>query len=317
MGSYHVTCAISNLYITPGTEVAVFFMSQTEFNRNYVYSHDCFKPCLLPFYATYADYGDFEDYSGAGLPILLEAIKNNLTEIEAKSEYDAAVRKDNFNVDRLFSINHAGKLYICGKRDMDWWQTYLEREKGGISCLELAKTIVANANVGLKGEIIVIHKKIFDYIVDNYKLELSKWSRKKGVTYKDIISHVPDFILRVQNKLKEYDKFEPELKECLSKSSITHLFPWNDENLAAKHLALEHELNFSPVLSINDTIIKSINDPVLPEILKEVLKGSVIDYFMVLTRRAWIRPIGEGSQNEEPQGYRVLNKAINKVLDEK
>ena len=59
MGSWNATCGLTNLAITYNTDVYVFTV--TEVDTSYYRSHcenNCFyKPQLIPFIATYEDYG--------------------------------------------------------------------------------------------------------------------------------------------------------------------------------------------------------------------------------------------------------------------
>ena len=147
MGCWNTTCGISGLPIHAGEEVVVFLLTQNQYSfmEEFVYNDTYFKPCLLPFYGNYNDYGDVEDCYGKGIPVLLEALKAKLVEMEVgENEYhDIEAKKELLTMEYMFELDHEDRLFIKGNG------RYLDK---------------------LKVVHVQIKKSIFDYILDNYKL---------------------------------------------------------------------------------------------------------------------------------------------------
>ena len=98
------------------------------------------------------------------------------------------------------------------------------------------------------------------------------------------------------------------------------LFDHNDPNLAGKWLRFSEggESSRQFLIRGSELIVAEavkMNDEELTALLIEFLKGEWINAFMFSTRRAWIKPTGEGSQRDEHTGYEVLMDAMKKVLD--
>jgi hypothetical protein len=118
MGCWNKTCALSNLPIYEGEQTYVFVIER---NIGYgtdsgVYTYHMFLPCLLPFEATYNDYGAGEDSKGVGLPWVISGIRENLVEMEQGENecHDIAVKREDFDVDRLYEACHEGGLRVKG-----------------------------------------------------------------------------------------------------------------------------------------------------------------------------------------------------------
>src|SRR5271165_3292639 len=98
MGCWNATCVVSNLHIKHGQRVAVFMISRKPKMYSYCYNNSYYTLCSLPFYAKYNDYGGGEDCSGPGLPYILDAIRDNLDEMEQGENpyHDIQVKKEGF-----------------------------------------------------------------------------------------------------------------------------------------------------------------------------------------------------------------------------
>ena len=80
MGSWNHTCAISNLHITAGQDVAVFLLlkKHNTGDSSFCYGNALYDVMPLPFYGKYDDYGGVDECHGFGLPIILEEMKSRL-----------------------------------------------------------------------------------------------------------------------------------------------------------------------------------------------------------------------------------------------
>lgn len=71
MGSFNVSCSVSNLPITEGSDVAFLFLKPSQNYKikngkipalsSFTYSDDLYQPVTLPIFAKYNDYGSIED----------------------------------------------------------------------------------------------------------------------------------------------------------------------------------------------------------------------------------------------------------------
>lgn len=80
MGSWHETCAISNMAIMPGDRVKVLILQENvthDRGQSGCYSTDFWAPASIPFSAVYDDYGRVTDFDENGIHanIILDALR--------------------------------------------------------------------------------------------------------------------------------------------------------------------------------------------------------------------------------------------------
>jgi hypothetical protein len=285
MGCWNKTCMVSNLHITAGQEVVVFLLKEENRNNNYDYCYinSYFVPCLLPFYGKYNDYGSVENCHGEGLNLLIEKVRENLVELEqGENEYhDIPAKKETFDIDQLFELDHEQRLFVSDKYD-----------KHG-------KYMLTHVQ---------IHKDIFDYIIENFKFK----DYKSNHSFDDVIKFLPDYISGVQEQIKLHEPIGPYSfrEEILSLN-------YNQNNLVAKYIYsfIRDNQTFGSFKVLTIDMFEKMETDKLQLLLTDILKGVWINLFLHETRKPWIKTIGEGSQSCSHNGYRVLNKAIENVLN--
>ncbi len=296
MGCWNTTCGISGLPIFGGEDVVVFLLTQNhvDFMQDFVWGSTYFKPCFLPFYGEYNDYGDVEDCTGVGLPVLVEALRNKLHELELGENtcHDIPAKRNELNVEKLFELDHEDRLFI-----ENWGYEYDFEDP-----LDFKK--VKRSKIPLKVVHVQIKKSIFDYILENWEITETSYNSKT-----EEIEHYKYKFADLEKQLREQmaGKLEGvgEILEDRGFIEMAARYRFSDLVFGYLHERLGH-----PLLSVEDVFKENST-----ELLTDILKGAVINRFMDCIRKPWIKQIGNGSQNTEPEPYRLLMKAMTTVLD--
>lgn len=299
MGSWNKTCAVSNLHITAGQRVVIFMLGKQPKQYDFCYVNSYYEVCMLPFYGEYNDYGAAENCSGVGMNYIVEALKNKLVEIkEGKNPYhEIEAKKDSFNLEQLFELDHCGRLSVEG-RDRTW----PSGEARAVTHVQ-------------------IHGDVFDYIIENHTVE-DLGNQYESYKFKDVIADIPEYIARLRAEIESLEKLGDvaiEYRKMMSQRITEMLFKHEESNLAGKWLTFgTYGGSFQPFLiSGADLIIEEaqkMDDEQLANLLIEFLKGVWINSFMTVTRKAWVKPTGEGSQNDSHKGFDTLIGAMQTVL---
>jgi hypothetical protein len=302
MGCWHETCAISNLHIKDKQEVVVFLLTRNvkDYEPDFCYNNALYSLFPIPFYAKYNDYGGAEGCHGPALNFVMNRIKQKLVEMDlGENKYhDIEVKRDTFDVEKLFDACHEDRLFITNHKEH-------------------------------KVERVMIHKDIFDHILENTVYTKYIGYERPDVKYKfaDIVSDVPEFVRRANLKLNK------ELTDH-SVPAIMRNVEWIDPfiSLFSKNELGQPELNFanewlshldaseykSPLFSPKTELIKILEantEDKAVEFFIEYLKGRVMDRFLLDTRKLWTPTCGKGSQNDDHEPYRVLIDAMTNALD--
>ena len=117
MGSWNHTCAVTNLPIMYGEEIEVILLKSQTSPRDRAsscYPYAYHTPIPLTFHGKYNDYGAVEECEGVARDIIVDALRDNLYEMEmGENEYhDIPAKKDDFDIDMLFNLDHEGRLFI-------------------------------------------------------------------------------------------------------------------------------------------------------------------------------------------------------------
>ena len=113
MGSWNAVCTISNMHIRHNQEVMGLVLVKNghpldEYNTNYFW-----KPCILPFYGFYNEYGAMEACYGDVLFPLIEQTKKCLVEFEqGKDERHLPIKRDGFNINQMFEANTFDRFFV-------------------------------------------------------------------------------------------------------------------------------------------------------------------------------------------------------------
>lgn len=297
MGCWNKTCGLSNLFINSGTPVYVFVLERKRKVDSLCYSTPFYSPLLLPFESEYNDYGGGENSSGLVLTLIMDAIKEQLVEVEVGDNqyHDIAVKKADFDEELFFEAIHEDRLRV-------------QRH-----------SMAEPTDVGF----VMFRKDVVDDIIANWQRE-EYVGDGKGTTgydnnyiiygFRDIVADLPEFLDKLEEKLSEDEESGLSLRFF---GGISEIFKWGDPNKVGKWMRGD-TYRYSKILDINEVVINLMQEGKRKEtqdLLIEHLKAKYIDGFMHATRRVWIPGAHEGSQEQEHHGYRVMNAAIAKVLD--
>jgi hypothetical protein len=290
MGCWNKTCGLSNLPIHDGELVMVFTLVQRNKISDFCYSTALYSPVLLPFYSHYNDYGAGENSSGVGLPLIIDALKANLVEMElGENQYhDIAVKRDEFNEDKYFQAIHEQRLKVPshdGDRDVQF---------------------------------VMFHKRVVDHILENYVQQKyvstgPDWKDYKYVdyTFADVLAELPPVIAALMETGKD------DILRWRSMSVLER--PEFKDNLAADYLRHNDSYRYSQLIRIEDLIRELAEqnaDDLVADVIIDHLRAKFIDSFMMSARKVWIPGCHEGSQSSDDAPYRALMSAMTQVLDE-
>ena len=306
MGSWNKTCGLSNLHIKHGDEAYVFLLEPETIRDSRCYATHMFRPLLLPFVTEYNDYGGGENSSGPALPFIMEAIKRQLHEMEVgKNEYhDIAVKKDAFNEELFFEAVHEGRLY----KENRW-----AKDKDDL-------------DEHTKLEYVMFRKDVVDYILENRVIEQYVGDGKGTCGYNNnyiqykFADIVADILPLIQEMCEKIAAMDEHTRDFVRFGGLDSFFKYNSPNHAARWLRGD-ESRYSRLVDMRDIISHVLDNPTTEKVLKleailtEHLKAKFIDAFMEMTRKSWYPAGHEGSQAQGHSGYRLLNRAIDTVLD--
>lgn len=178
---------------------------------------------------------------------------------------------------------------------------------------------------------VVIHRDIFDAIMEKWYIEEYKGDNLgdtghnncyHNIYFKELKDSIPEYIRRVQEfyiKVKKEAESDPSLLWFV-KWGRKDLFKWDDVCLAGQWMSSFERGSGNSVwglINVNEHIDEYIEKDDwngLALFLNEVLTAAWINAFMSYTRKIWTKQSGQGSQNNEPVGYRVLANAVLDVL---
>jgi len=311
MGCWNKTCGISNLHICAGQPVYVFVLEENVNKSDYCYSSCLFKPCLLPFSSEYDDYGGGEKSSGVGLPFILDALRENLVELEVGDNryHGIAVKRDDFNIDKFFEACHEDRLFVGSPRKIPVKFT-------------------------------MMRKDIVDGILQ--KFTLYDYVTKRDLTYADCLEELDIVIGEWRSLLAS--TLIGQVALATKNGSLNHLEGErkNDANAAFSKYIFRDLLflcrsseNFTPRLmgSLRDRAASFINlnqvitnqvvinlvthsqKEQLKGLLADCLKGIFIGTFMDRARKLWTPGGHEGSQNTDVDGHKILLSVVQDAID--
>jgi len=342
MGCWNHTCAVSNLHITAGQDVVVFLLVKNHKtdDTSFCYGNALYNPVPLPFYGKYDDYGGVEDCHGFGLPIILDELKQRLYKFgQGANEYhDCEVTPENLTIEKLFEADHESRLGIQSPRYRstdDYNKNKLEEirlEKGLSESqqfeLDRLAAKIKNEDTFQQVTHVVVHGDIFKAITEKWYIEDyvgdGKGTAGYGNNYnhiylKDIIDSIPDYIASRKKELEELATIDGAIGARLRR--MARRDSWDSPNLATKWLNGFDGGGASgrpALINVDEHIGEYIDagDWVgLASFAKEALTFAWVNSFMSYTRKIWVKQSGQGSQNSEPLGYRVLIDAMAGILD--
>lgn len=298
MGSWYKTCGLSNLHITDGEEVMVFVLEPNTDKTDRCYNTAFWKPLLLPFYSKYADYGRGDEDSGVALSYIMDAIKEDLVEMEVgeNRSHDISVKKDAFDVELFYEAVHEKRLEVKNR---------FAAEATPIDFVMFRKDIVDDILANFKREIYVGDGKGTTGYNNNYEI----------VGFQDLVNDLPEYMLEFA-KLSSADEEGTGNFRFHMMDGLGSVFDYSHPNRVNKWCRGDH-YRYSRLLRIKDVIAKLVAEGNITEatqLMIDHLKAVYVSVFIDSTRRVWMPGAHEGSQANEAHGYRIIAEATMRAL---
>jgi hypothetical protein len=328
MGCWNATCGLSSLPIISGEDVYVFPIVES-YRDSFCYATALYNPTIIPFRAKYNDYGAGEECSGVALDMIMDGVRKNLIELEVgENEYhDIAVKREGFDVNTFFEVVHEKRLRV-----LNLLRAYPDQPK----YKEVFFTM--------------IRKDIVDRLWNEWTFDM--WKGKditvpegfetddyyfKNVTYAKLAGLIPEFMEFCANKkspqlgsvndiIKDDDPDGQKKRNILTDLFMRQYFFEGSRDHMLSDIfghafgtgyaggGFAHIVNFSnPVL---DKYFSGDKEGAY-ELMREALLGKMVNSFMEATRKVWLPVMHQGSQSEEYDEYRILNKIMTDVMDDR
>lgn len=274
MGCWNHTCAVTGLPIYEGEDVEVIMLMNSAHpeKSSHCYPTSYHIPIPLTFQGQYNDYGAVENCKGIALPVLINAIRDNMVELEeGENEYhDIPAKKEEFDVNKMFDLDHENRLFMA--------QHPMQHDMR--NCIPLKH--------------IVVRKTVYDTIVENFKIE--QWNEKTNTI----------IFKQLKDLTKEYDIFlqdviaamiiNPVLKEStIGNTEIADLISFRGMTT----------YGFNKLLTINEIVISMLENKKedVKDFIDNAVRFALFAQFMQDTRREWHVPSGVGSQNDNTENH--------------
>jgi len=277
MGCWNHTCAVTNLPIFAGDEVEVILLKSAMSPSDYAsFCHlgSYYTPLPLTFHGTYNDYGAVEDCEGVALDTLINRLREVLVEFDVgENQYhDIEVKKEDFDVDYLFTIDHESRFYI----------------DNGIRMFDSPKT--------LRVKHIVVRKEVYDAIVE--KTVIDWWCGPS----KHKLSN-----LDTEQFAKDIDEFHNldanDVKQMMMR------FRGVGETITKEILKNEgggvYGMN-QPINILETLMDVRLNQPeIFDGLLDNALRFVMFNHFMEAARKSYVVPSGVGSQDDSTKSQEL------------
>jgi hypothetical protein len=304
MGCFNETCAISNVHIGYGDDVAVILLQADDRSyESYCYPNAYYDIAPLMFYGKYNDYGSVEDIlETTSLGILLEHIKEDLVEVPQgeNTAHDVPVVRKDFNMEML--------LEAC-------WENRMLVGKSSFS------------SKGMPLRYAYIHKTVLDailteYTADGYGRDVKGNFRHYTYTFATVQKDIPEYVRRLRAKLIEMskaDKSDFAMFRTISREDFDLFAESKLINFAAKFMSFARgdgasRVIFSPTEFLCEHGLNLTEDDTI-EFITELLKVRWINHFMHASNKVWIKPMSAG-QDRDWRPFELLNKAVAKVISD-
>jgi len=327
MGCWNGTCGLSGLPIISGEEIYVFPIVES-YRDSFCYSTALYRPSVIPFRAKYNDYGAGEECSGVGLELIIDGIRESLVEMEiGENKYhDIAVKREGFDVDMFFEAIHEKRLRVPNA---------LRGYEGEPQTKSIFFTMIRKDVVDR-----LWNEWAFDFWKPRDMKEIPEGFESdtyyiKNVTYAKLSELIPDYMeQQVNNPLNNHfqkavdkltDTGDNETAKLMEDLYRREYFfgDGNREHMLSSTFG--HAFNggysdggFARFGNVKDKIIDSYfngDKDTCYELLKECMIGKMVSSFMEATRKVWLPVMHQGSQSEEYNEYRLMNKITTDVMN--
>ena len=316
MGSWNKTCMLTNMAITSNVPVVAFLLERVEgadykLGDNFCYNTHSWLPVYMPFYGTYDTYGGLEDIEPTqGSTMLLEAVKNRLVEFELGTNpyHDCVVSAATLNWETLQEAIHEGRLLIereytsAPYQKMHWDELAEERELTPPE--QYLKKLVDNiCNAGgfkyAQVQSAFIRRDAFDEVINNYRVKsyhnghYVEWGWSEVEQMVASVKSFPRFSVR-----EEYTPVERFVNRWMS-------LPYSSDNGSVLN---NHFREF--FMNIRSDVLDNHKPVIL-----DYLKSCYFQQFISSIRKDWQVMGGEGSQEDNIEGYQFFATMMQKCID--
>lgn len=298
MGCWNATCGLTNLPILAGEEVYVFPLKEVDLSgyRSHCETTALYSPSLVSFIAKYNDYGAGEDCRGDMLSPIIEAIKDELVELEVgENQYhDIAVKREGFDAEMFFEAVHENRLLVKG-----WGKNH------PVFFAMIRKDIADRLWKEWKFDIYVGEGAATDP-TDAYE---------RAVTYERLAEEfLPKFLDCAKQKLEESS--EKDRHRILNRMMLSSReFP----TLRTLFINIDSH-HYWDLLYFKETVSDKIlagDYEAASELMKIRLLGVMVDEMMSSVRKIWLPVMHQGSQSSDYPEYRLLHQLSNDVISER
>ena len=347
MGSWHATCNISQLPITPGTKVRVLFLTRCPYSmdpgnnlqltsgdnsRERCYSTDFWHPRNIPIKAVYADYGQVDriDETSLSYKIFWEQLKEDLMPVEqGENEYHDPPSYQNMSWEHMWDVATEGRLRVSGRHgqfsndysdelDADGNRKILKRPKALPVCAVLIREDVYQGMIEAE-----IMGKQHDYLgfIDEEEADGSKEFK-----YNQVPINVAYYKSKLETALNKVLVGIEEIHPFTSEDEVSELTKRLMSKIKYDEIARRLFHGSEPIYSSGikfywDSLISKITLEELSRTSKQVdeLLTEIAEMFYITTcfeglRKTWYPGTGCGSQGNELMEYFSFHKMITDVL---
>ncbi len=281
MGCWNHTCFITGLPVYDNEEIEVIILQDANqiYQSSACYPYKYHVPLPVTFSGKYNDYGAAYDCTGPALNIIVDSIQDLLFEMEVgeNTRHDIEAKKADFNIDKLFELDHEDRLEITNP-----FKQY-PKEPNSIRLNH-----------------IVIRKDVYNRLVENVTID---WWNPKTKETVDVslgtLRHWTGEFLETLDAINTCD-------EVLLPLKLLNL------NLGTNSL-VGQLLNHTGQRGMNRPInliqhlakLRKNDDPLFEDLLENALQFGMISHFIYDTRRMWHIPSGLGSQNDHINNHKL------------
>lgn len=303
MGCWNKTCTLSNLPILANEPVYVVMLTPSD-ERSRCYTTAFYRPALLPFLSYYDDYGGGYDSKGPVFDTVLEAVRKALVEKEVASPRGTRAEKAALTEETLFKWCHEGVLEVK------------------FSSFHRAKRL----------EFAMVRKDVVDFHRTRPMLSRyvgdgkgnSGWGNDyENFSFDEVLAEVPALIAKVKEVLAkpgEYAdnvEFRVRVELGYGGSELCEMLEALADNKAARYFS-DSRSGMSLLVDPQFEIFMALangDEARSVALIEAYLLGRFIDDLLDGVRKCWLPGIHEGSQESDPEPYRVMGEAINVVLE--
>ena len=270
MGSSNKTCALTNLPIFHGERVYVFVLHEKE--DDYGRDRACYSNYLYkPLLLPFES--DYDDYGGGENSggYAFPIVMNALKRKLIEKE----VGKDDYSEMEIKRDGFNEELFFKSV-----WANRLE----------------VNTYYGPKKvKFVMMRKDVVDSILERWVIEEFvdyDYNLNKGVyrkyTFQDVLNDVEPYLAKREQKYKD-------------ENLVSRKFRFLEQNC--------HNTILIPDLELSNLLFHGKFSEAKP-FIETLLKGVFVHEFMESTRRCWVPPCGEGSQDNDHDPYELLSNVI-------